>query len=873
MECFKIENLTFGYPDCKKAALEEISFTVKKGEFITLIGKSGCGKTTLLRLLKPSVSPFGEESGNIFFMGENIKTLEKEKEAAKIGFVMQSPDNQIVTDKVWHELAFGLESLGMKREEIRLRVAEMASFFGIQNWFHKNVSELSGGQKQILNLASVMVMQPECLILDEPTSQLDPIAASEFLKTLEKINKELGTTVILSEHRLEEAIALSDRIIVLDNGKLMADGTADCICGVLKEKKHGMYLSLPTPAKIATALSEKVENIPLNIRDGVSWLSEYSENHPYDDSVTGTDKKREITDVSIELKDVYFRYKRELPDVLSALSLKVYKGEIYSILGGNGTGKTTTMSVMGGILKPYSGKVLIDGKEIEKTENLYGKIGFLTQNPELLFTEKTVMEDLLAAVKGEDAENIVIDMARLLKIDGLLRMHPYDLSGGEKQRAALCKILLKNPSILLLDEPTKGMDGEFKKIFSGILSKLKKMGKTIVIVSHDIEFCAENSDYCTMFFDGGIVSGDTPGKFFSGKNFYTTEANKMGRGILPKAYLTEEIVKAFGGEMPVICNDDTDVFKAIKREKDVHEKKKIKIGKNIFIGSLFAIIFLLLQILLGDYFVGWKNHAVQILSLVFLALSLSAFFPQKEFDVSKVEKGERSRKSLVAVIIVSLIIIPLTLWLGTEFLQNKKYYFTSLIIIAETILPFLFLFEKRKPKARELVVISTLAALAVAGRSAFFMVASFKPVLALIIITGVTLGGETGFLVGAITAFVSNFFFGQGPWTPWQMAAFAVIGCLAGIIFSSGMIKRSRLSLCIFGAFAALFIYGGIMNPASVLTISAETSKDAILSSFVLGLPHDIIHAASTFIFLWFISGAMIEKIERIKKKYGLIKM
>ena len=217
MECFKIENLTFGYPDCEKAALEEISFTVKKGEFITLIGKSGCGKTTLLRLLKPSVSPFGEESGNIFFMGENIKTLEKEKEAAKIGFVMQSPDNQIVTDKVWHELAFGLESLGMKREEIRLRVAEMASFFGNQNWFHKNVSELSGGQKQILNLASVMVMQPECLILDEPTSQLDPIAASEFLKTLEKINRELGTTVILSEHRLEEAIALSDRIIVLDN--------------------------------------------------------------------------------------------------------------------------------------------------------------------------------------------------------------------------------------------------------------------------------------------------------------------------------------------------------------------------------------------------------------------------------------------------------------------------------------------------------------------------------------------------------------------------------------------------------------------------------------------------------------------------------
>ena len=294
--------------------------------------------------------------------------------------------------------------------------------------------------------------------------------------------------------------------------------------------------------------------------------------------------------------------------------------------------------------------------------------------------------------------------------------------------------------------------------------------------------------------------------------------------------------------------------------------------KNIISGWIFALMFLLLQIFLGDYFVGWKNHAVQIASLVLLAISLACFFPQKRFKVSKITKEKGHTKSIIIALLVTVILIPLTLWLGTEKLDNKKYYFISLIIIAEAMIPFFFLFEKRKPKARELVIISTLAALAVAGRSAFFMIASFKPVLALIIITGVTLGGETGFLVGAVTAFVSNFFFGQGPWTPWQMAAFSLIGCLAGLLFNTGIIKTNRVSLSIFGAFSAFFIYGGIMNPASVFTISYDVSREAIISSFALGLPHDIIHAASTFIFLWFISGAMIEKIERIKTKYGLIK-
>ena len=225
MESFKIEDLSFSYPNRDKEALKNINLTIKQGEFITICGKSGCGKTTFWRLLKPPISPIGDLRGNIYFNNKLLSELDTKAQASQIGFVLQNPDNQIVTDKVWHELAFGLESLGYASAEIRTRVSEMASFFGIQTWFHKKVTELSGGQKQLLNLASVMVMQPSVLILDEPTSQLDPIASQEFLQTIEKINRELGTTVILTEHRLEDALPIAERVIVMDDGKITGIGT------------------------------------------------------------------------------------------------------------------------------------------------------------------------------------------------------------------------------------------------------------------------------------------------------------------------------------------------------------------------------------------------------------------------------------------------------------------------------------------------------------------------------------------------------------------------------------------------------------------------------------------------------------------------
>ncbi len=886
MEIIKVENLSFTYPTRDNKALDNINISVSRGEFITLLGKSGCGKTTLLRLLKSSIAPFGNISGNIYFDGKALNTVDLYEQAAKIGFVMQSPDNQIVTDKVWHELAYGLESLGYSTPEIRTRVSEVASFFGIQTWFYKNVAELSGGQKQILNLASVMVMEPDILILDEPTSQLDPISASEFLKMLEKINRELGITVILSEHRLEEAFAMSDRVIVMDEGEIIADDKPQKVGEILKSKNHDMYYAMPTPIRVFGAV-ENNQDYPITVRDGRAWLEKFIKvNPPTPDLIPKPNKKYVETETVIEIKDAWFRYEKDSPDVIKGLSVKIKKGELFAIVGGNGTGKTTALSLISGLNTPYRGEVLIKGKSISKIPDLYnGLLGVLPQNPQSVFVKKTVYLDLLeilseAKLSDEEKDSRIKEMARLCRIEDLLTFHPYDLSGGEQQRAALSKVLLMSPQILLLDEPTKGLDSHFKMIFADILSDLKSQGVTIIMVSHDIEFSAEYADRCAMFFDGNITSIGDAREFFAGKNFYTTSANRMARTTIPEAILTNDLILALGGRVEKI-ERHTPTLTVQGNEPQIKEEKVKKLTpKRIGMGSIFAFLFLLTTILystqrgvFGFDKISFAGMGIwQILSVLEAVIAFICFFPGGELGVKSASPrtGKLSKRTLAAAVLI-LLAIPITIYVGVFLLGNRKYYFISLFIMLETMIPFLMVFESRKPKARELVVISVLCAIAVGGRAAFFTTPQFKPVIALIIITGVCFGGETGFLVGAVTGFVSNFFFGQGPWTPWQMFAFGIIGFIAGIVFKKGYFKKTKISLCIFGFFATLFIYGGIINPASVIMWQSKITKEMIILSYVSGLPFDLIHAFSTAFFLWFISKPMIDKLERIKVKYGLI--
>ena len=554
MALFEIKDLNFSYPDAGVPAIQKINFSIEQGEFMVICGKSGCGKTTLLRHFKTVMTPYGKREGEILFEGQPLEEISVRKQSAEIGYVLQSPDNQIVTDKVWHELAFGVENLGYDQQTIRLRVAEMASFFGIQNWFSKNVEELSGGQKQLLNLASVMAMQPKVLVLDEPTSQLDPIAASEFLSTIRKINLDLGITVIIIEHRLEEVFPMADKVLVLEDGKQTFFDTPRMVGKELAD--HDLFLAMPSPVQIYNKTGQ--EGVcPLTVCEGRNWLEEhYRGQEEIKEEVKYPEKKRKNLskkEAVISVKEVWFRYEKEGKDIVRDLSLQVKKGELFCILGGNGTGKSTTLSLLSGIHRPYRGKIFLQGRDIRKIpekELFHHFLGVLPQNPQSLFVGNTVEEDLwemvnnLSPLKRKEHKEKIEQVVEDTEIGHLLHMHPYDLSGGEQQRAALAKVLLLEPEILLLDEPTKGLDGFYKSKLAGIFKRLQEKGITILMVSHDIEFCASYADTCAMFFDGAVVTACDSKEFFTGNSFYTTAANRMARHIFPDAVTVKDVIES-----------------------------------------------------------------------------------------------------------------------------------------------------------------------------------------------------------------------------------------------------------------------------------------------------------------------------------------
>ena len=621
MALFAFEELTFRYPEAPRDALRDVSVAIEPGQFVLVCGQSGCGKTTLLRQFKSALAPHGHQSGQVLFDGVPLADVPEREQVARIGFVMQDPDAQIVTDKVWHELAFVLESLGCDERTMRLRVAEMASYFGIQHWFHKNGGELSGGQKQLLNLASVMAARPDVLVLDEPTSQLDPIAASDFLATVHRINRELGTTVVMSEHRLEEVYGLADRVVVLEEGCVVADGDPRAVAGQLHQASSPMALALPAAARIAwgvegrlgrrsgegapcapparavgrgapcsdsievqgssratdvsvctsmncaraplptaRAYSAMVEEgtalqvgTPLTVREGRAWLTREVAAHPPRIRVLPEEKVLDEAPAraAVELKDVWFRYERDGADVLRGTTLTVPEGSLFAVVGGNGTGKSTMLRAICGVVRPYRGKITVLGrqlKEWKKAELFRGGVALLPQDPLNLMAKKTVRGDLEEMLDGrgltaEQRAAAVREVAVLTDVTSLLDAHPFDLSGGEVQRAALAKVLLSEPRLLLLDEPTKGLDAFFKDKLAALLRSLTARGTTVLMVSHDIEFCASYADRCALFFDGDVVTTNPPRQFFASNSFYTTAANRISRGLFENAVTVEEVVE------------------------------------------------------------------------------------------------------------------------------------------------------------------------------------------------------------------------------------------------------------------------------------------------------------------------------------------
>ena len=893
MQTFTITDLSFTYPTESVPALQNVSLSIEAGSFTVLCGRSGCGKSTLLRQLKPILQPHGTQTGTILFEGKSLSSLSQRTQSARIGFVLQNLDAQLVTDKVWHELAFGLESLGLSTPVIRRRVAEIASFFGIQNWFYKPVCELSGGQKQLVNLASVMALEPSVLLLDEPTSQLDPIAATDFLSTLGRINRELGTTIILSEHRLEDALALSTNVVFLERGRILDTGTASEVGSRLKAAGSDMFSAMPVPMRIYAGVPNDLP-CPVTVAQGRQWLQAFSETHPLCPVPPAAPSEKREGPAAVELDEAFFRYDKQSPDVVKALTLRAYPGELLAILGGNGTGKSTTMGLISGIHRAYRGKVSVLGTAPQEVS---GKIALLPQDPQTLFVKNTVIEDLLSVLDDAPRDRrkaLALEKARLCELMELLERHPYDLSGGEQQRAALCKVLLREPEVLLLDEPTKGLDAEFKRVFARIIRRLCARGVCVIMVSHDAEFCASYASRCAMFFDGAIVAEGTPREFFSSGSFYTTSASRMARGLLPGAITPEDVIAACGGEIPPEPDlpADGDDAAEIQAQEEAREQAKtyllpsqtapLPLWRKLLgaLGGLGALICLwrILSIsdlselltqggltsLAGDTF---RLYLAMLACLLVLAVSFSRAAPQPVHS-SLGGRPLSGRTKLASVL--SLLLVPLTIFIGIVYFGKKSYGVVSILVLLECMAPFALIFEGRKPKARELVLIAALCALAVAGRAALFMLPGFKPVAALVILSGVAFGGETGFLVGAMSMLTSNVLFGQGPWTPFQMFAMGLIGFLAGVSFQKGLLRAGRAPLAIFGAVSVVLVYGGIMNPASAILYQPNLSLSVLKAYYLTGFPFDLVHAAATALFLWFGAEPMLEKLERVKRKYGL---
>ena len=554
----EVNNLIKKFGDFR--ALDGVNMHVASGNIYGLVGPNGAGKSTLIRHL---TGVYRQDAGEIFIDGAPV--YENKQVKAQMAYIPDEPFYFLQADT--------LEMMRYFRGMYESFDEKM--FYRLQEFFpgidmKRNIRRLSRGMQKQVAFWLALCCRPKLLILDEPTSQLDPIAASDFLETVRKINRDIGTTVILTEHRLQDVIPWADKVYVLDQGGLLTQGTPGEIGEFLKEKHHGMFLSMPVPMQIYAEVESDLP-CPLTVRDGRNWITQVMQkaqsgrpeksNTKLQKTSNGLRNKlphRSETSVppAIQVKDVWFRYEKEGRDVVQDLNLEVEQGEFYALVGGNGTGKSTTLSLISRVRAPYRGKILLNGIDIRRYTDIQlyrGYLGVLPQNPQSMFIRKTVREDLYSIIggakekkspeytasmkKAEAIEGIV----SLTRLEGLLDRHPYDLSGGEQQRLALAKVLLLQPRLLLMDEPTKGLDAEYKQELGEILKKLQEHGITIFMISHDVEFVAEYADRVGLFFQGNVVTSKPAAEFFAGNSFYTTAANRMARHYFPDAVTGKEV--------------------------------------------------------------------------------------------------------------------------------------------------------------------------------------------------------------------------------------------------------------------------------------------------------------------------------------------
>ena len=545
MAHLRVEHYGFSYARGDHAVLDDVTFSVERGEYVLIAGRSGSGKTTLLRSMKTVLAPHGNVQGCILYDDEPLGLMSLRDQAAAIGYVGQDVDAQLVCDTVGHELAFGLENLGVDAAIIRARVAEMAAYLGLEPLFARSVHELSGGEKQLVNLASVMVMRPHLLLLDEPCAQLDPLAARTFIDAVARMNRERGVTVIMAEHRGEEMFGCASRVLVVEKGRLAFDGAPEETARWLLETRNAVVPSLPAAARIAFALDPAARDLPLDTGEGRLWFRTWCHEHacPTDVTVTPSQEERPHVASAIELREASFRYERDMPDVLHRVRLSVPQGGIHAIIGGNGSGKSTLLEVMAGIFAPTRGRVLYGGKPLRRHRET---VALLPQEPIDLFAHDSVRASIEAAcaVHGPQAYERASALMHRFGVADLMARNPHDLSAGELQRAALVLVLLAAPDVLLLDEATRSVDAPGKRVLADILHELAEEGTTIVLSSHDMQFCAENVETVAVLFGGRIVAQESMRALLADNEYYTTNPAVISRPYLTDAITVEEVVAA-----------------------------------------------------------------------------------------------------------------------------------------------------------------------------------------------------------------------------------------------------------------------------------------------------------------------------------------
>lgn len=556
MAHYQIEDVSFQYPNCSEKTLDHITITIEEGEFVLLCGPSGSGKTTLLRQLKREVRPEGKRSGSIYYRGTGLDQLDERRSIEEIGMVFQDPDNQIVMNTVWQELTFGMENLGYSTAQMQRRVGELVQFFGMEEWLHLPIHELSGGQKQLVNLASVMTLRPRVLLLDEPTAQLDPIAAKEFIQLLSRINEEFSLTIIISEHRIEEVVPHATQLVMLNRGGIAYLGTPDQVMKQIWKDEDALFLPyLPSICQLYLGI-EKVSDaraVPMSVKEGRRWLAGKQEQRQAARKSLSEAVKVDGQQVEplLTCKKLYFTYDKNAPLVLKRLSLSIHEGEFFALLGANGSGKSTLLQQIAGAHKPQRGDILYAGKSLlrKSTVERSRMIGYVAQNPMLYFTRDTVREQLMDRLRrlGEHSSIEKLNkLAARFDVESIMDKHPFDISGGQQQKIALMLVLLADPKLLLLDEPTKGLDPISKHRLAELLEMIRAAGTTIVMVSHDIEFAASYASRCGLLFNGAMAAVEDTRSFLQSNYFYTTTIHRTVGDVLPEAITVKDVWEQWG---------------------------------------------------------------------------------------------------------------------------------------------------------------------------------------------------------------------------------------------------------------------------------------------------------------------------------------